>query len=89
MTTRTTHKTVTFARPFHLAGVDGVQPPGTYRVDTDEEQIAGLSFLAFRRVATTIHLGRNGLTQVYRIDPVDLDAGLLRDAGLTVEPARE
>jgi hypothetical protein len=87
MNTRTTRKTVTFTQPFHLAGVDGVQPPGTYEVDTEEEQIDSMTFLAWRRVTTTIVIARGGVTQLHCIDPVDLDASLLRDAGLTVRPA--
>jgi hypothetical protein len=87
MTTRTTRTTVTFARPFSLKGVDGIQPAGVYDVDTDEELIDDLSFLAYRRVATTIHLQKDGAMQVYRIDPVELDARLLRDAGVTIVAA--
>ena len=56
MTTRTTRKTVTFQRPFSLSAVDEVLPPGTYVVDNDEELIDGLSFLAFRCIATLLHL---------------------------------
>jgi hypothetical protein len=54
MSLRTTSKTVTFARPFSLDGLDETQPAGSYTVQTDEEPIEGLSFLAFRRVATVI-----------------------------------
>jgi hypothetical protein len=89
MTIRTTRKQVTFAKSFALGGVDGVQPAGTYEVETDDESIDDLSFLAYRRVTTLIHLQRDGATQVFRIDPVELDASLLRDAGLTVVPAAE
>lgn len=89
MTTRTDHRTVTFTQPFHLDGIDGLQPPGDYLVDTDEETIDELSFVAWRRMATMIHIRRNGTTQVFRIDPVELDANLMRDAGMTVvAPAR-
>lgn len=87
MTTRTARKTVTFTRPFNLTGIDGVQPAGAYDVYTDDESIDDLSFLAYRRVATTMHLKRNGATEVHRIDPVELDANLLRDRGLTILPA--
>jgi hypothetical protein len=78
--TRTARKTVTFAHPFALAGIDGVLPAGTYDVDTDEELIDGVSFLAWRRVATMIHVSRDGATQVHPIDPADLTASLLNDA---------
>ena len=84
MTTRTDHRTVTFRQPFHLDGIEGLMPPGAYLVDTDEETIDELSFIAWRRMATTIHIRRNGATQVFRIDPVELDATLMRDAGMTV-----
>jgi hypothetical protein len=56
-------------------------------VDTDEESIDDLSFLAWRRLATTIHIYRNGLTQVFSVDPTDLDASLLRDSGQTIPTA--
>jgi hypothetical protein len=83
MTVRTRSTSVTFLHPFFLKGVDGVQPPGTYAVETDEEQILGLSFPAYRRIATTIVLpGRYGgaaVRQVVTIDPADLEAALQRE----------
>ena len=84
MTSRTTRKTVTFMRPFVLSGVDGTQLPGAYDVDTDEQSIDSLSILAYRRIATSIHVHRDGGTQVFPIDPVELDAALMRDGGLTI-----
>ena len=45
MSTRTDHRTVTFTQPFHLDGIEGLQPPGAYLVDTDEETIDELSFV--------------------------------------------
>ena len=53
---RTTRESITFDHPFSLTAVDKLQPAGTYAVDIDEELIEGLSFLAYRRVATTIYL---------------------------------
>jgi hypothetical protein len=55
MATRTTETTLTFCRPFALSAVDRPSPAGTYRLAVDEEDIAGLSFLAFKRVATMLH----------------------------------
>jgi hypothetical protein len=72
MTTRTTRKTVTFRRPFCLSAADEVLPPGTYAVDTDEELIDGLSFLAYRCIATLLHLpciSNRGVSEVVVIDP--------------------
>jgi hypothetical protein len=83
MTVRTTSRNVTFRRAFSLQGVDGMQPPGTYTVETDEEQIPGLSFLAYRRIATTITLlvpyGGGAVRQVVAINPADLEAAQTMD----------
>jgi hypothetical protein len=88
MTIRTTVATVRFARPFRLDGIDDAQPPGSYEITTDEEQIGGMTTQGWRRVSTNILLSSGGATRSYIIDPVDLEASLLRDAGLTVVPAR-
>lgn len=84
MKKRTARKTVTFTQPFKLLGIEGELPPGAYNVDTDEEMIDDLSFVAWRRVATTVHVRSAGVSQVYRVDPVDLETSLLRDGGMTV-----
>ena len=84
MTERVTHNTVSFRRPFEIAGVEGEHPAGTYVVETIEEPIDGLSFIAYRRVSTTIALAsrRFGPTsrQVVTINPLDLVAAQARDA---------
>jgi hypothetical protein len=84
MSLHTTSKTITFARPFSLDGLDEAQPAGIYTVQTDEEPIEGLSFLAYRRVATVICLPlRRGGTRSFEAIPVApdaLDAALARDA---------
>ena len=54
MTIRSRRETVTFKHPFWIGGVDRLLPAGAYDVITDEEMIEGLSFAAFRRVATMI-----------------------------------
>lgn len=84
MTIRTTRDRVSFAQPFVLRGAGTVHPPGTYTVETDEELMEGLSFPAYRRVATTIflplHPGGSGSGEVLPVDPGDLAAALDRDA---------
>ena len=84
MSPRTTHTLVTFRRPFALSALDGVQPAGTYELETDEEQIEGLSFNAFRRTSVMLHLPANvapGVTrQVVPVDPQELADALLADA---------
>ena len=52
MTIRTTRTTVSFAKFLTFRSLDGVQPAGEYVVLTDDEQIEGLSRIAYRRVAT-------------------------------------
>ena len=83
MTLRTKRETVSFAHPFTLRGVDGAQPAGTYTVQTDEEPIEGLSFLAYRRVATVIFLpvANRGLAslQVITVTPQELEDAQARD----------
>ncbi len=84
MTERTTESLVTFRHPFALRDVDGIQPPGTYHVETVELAIDGLSFVAFRRISTTITLpaveASGAQRQFVEIDPADLAAAQLRDA---------
>lgn len=84
MSTRTIRATVHFSASFTIAGLGAAQPPGDYEVDHDEEQIEGLSWLAYRRVATLMHLPAIGAVsatrQLIAIDPADLDAALVKDA---------
>jgi hypothetical protein len=86
MTVRTSRKSVTFTRPFSLSGIDEVQPAGTYTVETDEELLPGLSFPAYRRIATLIFLrsrrGRPIVEEVANVDPLELQAAQERDACL-------
>jgi hypothetical protein len=74
---------VTFSRPFSLADVDGIQPAGTYRIQTVDVTLDNLSFLAYRRVSTTIELPAvetaGSRRQVVTIDPLELDAALKKD----------
>lgn len=42
-----------------LEGVDGPLQAGTYSIETDEEQIPGLSFIVYRRIQTTIIVPHN------------------------------
>ena len=85
MTTRTTKSTVIFTRPFNLSGFDGEQPAGSYSVETDEELLEGVSFPAYRRMATMMQFdapsrGSAGILQVAVINPDELTAALAVDA---------
>jgi hypothetical protein len=84
MPTRTTTTFVTFQAPFRLTTLDSEQPAGTYRVETDEEQLEGLSFNAFHRTSMRLYLPADpapGMTrQSVQIDPQELTRALATDA---------
>lgn len=84
MTERSTETTVTFRHTFRLTALDRPQPAGTYMVVTDEEEIPGLSYVAFRRTATMLHIPALGAAsrtraEVICIDPLELTAALIAD----------
>jgi hypothetical protein len=83
MATRTQRRSVVFKRPFLLAGIDRVLPPGSYEVVTDEELIEGLSFPVYRRVSTAMMVPalshQASAVEMQTIDPRDLEAALERD----------
>ena len=80
---RTSRKSVRFNRDFVLAGIDGIQPAGTYLVETDEEPLTCLLSTAYRRVSTWLILpaSQGGRTrhETYEISPCDLEEALARD----------
>ena len=78
---RCTSVDINFAHAFSLPGVEGMIAAGTYRIDTEEEPIDGLSFLAWRRLATFIRIPvhRSGTVQSFLIDPKNLAAAVERD----------
>ncbi|MGU9978402.1 hypothetical protein ACJ4V0_00035 [Phreatobacter sp. HK31-P] len=86
MAGRSTETTVTFHHPFSLSAVERPLPPGRYRCVMDEEEIPGLSFVAFRRSATVLHLPalsvRGQGSEVIPVDPGELDAALATDRRL-------
>ncbi|CAN7718356.1 hypothetical protein LJR231_006072 [Phyllobacterium sp. LjRoot231] len=83
MATRTRRSIAHFAAPFTLRGLDGIQPAGDYDIDEDEEMIEGLTWLAYQRVATFIHIpARNSnqrKTQLVAIDYPELETALKQD----------
>jgi hypothetical protein len=82
MTTRITTDIVKFHRPFSIEGVDHVLPPADYRVVTEEELLQGLSFTAFRRLATVIFVpaSSGSAIEMVTIDPSDLQVARELDA---------
>ncbi|MGO4404420.1 hypothetical protein AB4Z10_09150 [Bosea sp. RAF48] len=86
MADRSTESEVTFSHSFRLSVLSNPQPPGTYRVVTDEEEILGPSFQAFRRTATMLQIPAielsHGSSQIILVDPVELAAALEKDKQL-------
>lgn len=80
MTVRRTSRWVSFSLPANVAGLEEPLAPGSYFVETDEEQIPGLSFIAYRRIRTTISVPTAFGRQVVEVEPKVLDAALARDA---------
>lgn len=88
MTTRTIESRVVFRHPFRLPGVCGLQPPGTYALTTDQEELCGVSFITYRNVAVFLRLPAIGTVSLeVREVPInldDLDAGLRADRAVPV-----
>jgi hypothetical protein len=81
MTIRSRRETVTFRHPFRIRGIDRLLPPGAYEIVTDEEMIEGLSFPAYRRVATMIMVPAGGSAmEMVSIGSVDLSDAQRMDA---------
>ena len=84
MTIRSRRETVTFKRPFQIRGIERVLPAGAYGVITDEETIEGLTFSAYRRIATMIMVPAEGARdsmEMRSIGSVDLANAQAADAG--------
>ncbi|MHB1204177.1 MAG: hypothetical protein ACYCZX_01310 [Rhodospirillaceae bacterium] len=83
MITRTLRSSVEFKRPFKLPHIDGLQPPGIYQVETEEERLDSMTVDAFRRLATRLYLMADprtpGVREEVVVNPDDLDAALARD----------
>lgn len=79
METRTTHSTVTFGRPFQLAGMDTTAPAGVYKLDVEEEKLDTISFESWRRTAVVLQIARAGVTEYVALAPEALREALRRD----------
>ena len=84
MTMRSRRETVHFRHPFRIRGIDRQLAAGAYEVITDEEMIEGLSFTAFRRVATMIMVPgappQRAVMEMISISAVDLSDAQRMDA---------
>lgn len=80
---RSTCVTVTFRSAFRLPGYVAPFSAGTYEVLSEDERLDGLSFEAFRRVATFLRISGQdsprGRTELFPVSQADLDAAVLAD----------
>lgn len=83
MTIRSRRETVTFRHPFRIHSIERLLPAGAYEVITDEEAIEGLTFSAYRRIATMIVVpaeGAHNSMELLSIGSVDLANAQAADA---------
>jgi len=92
MTIRTRRKTVNFARPFALRGIEGPQPAGAYEVETNEVLLQ-TSTPTYRTISMLIRLPARprgaAMDQVVDIDPAEMATALARDAKPEATALRE
>jgi hypothetical protein len=83
MATRSKETTLTFSNAFAFSEVDRPLPAGTYRVVVDQEEVLGISFLAFRRIATMLQVpalsAPSGPTEMFLVNRNELTAALETD----------
>ena len=83
MTNRVSKRLVTFKKPFSLDSIERQWPAGNYTIETEEEPLDSISFLAYRTICTTMILhhptGKSGKHIFIEIEASELDAALLRD----------
>ncbi|MBD9375462.1 hypothetical protein IB238_22860 [Rhizobium sp. ARZ01] len=86
MIERTTETQITFEHPFVLGCLGAPLQAGTYRLVVDEELIEGLSFSAYRRVATHLEIPAistvTATRQFLQVSAADIESALLKDAGM-------
>ena len=89
MMARTTILPVSFRNPFRVKDNGGNLPAGTIEIETDEKMMDGISFHAYRRVQTLIHLpsmtGNPLHSRTLAIDQDELAAALANDAASNPE----
>lgn len=80
---RTTTSIVTFNASFSLGASERQYPAGSYRIETDEERLEGLSFHAYRRTTVRVHipegLVRKGTSITVSVTPKQLDDAVAND----------
>lgn len=84
MVKRINKKLVTFQFPFLIDDIGKQLPAGAYTIESEEESIVGLSFLAFRHIETILverpPKGKPGATHYWSVDHEALAQAIEADA---------
>ncbi|WP_084420956.1 hypothetical protein [Henriciella litoralis] len=84
MANRISKKMVTFEFPFQLDELDEELPAGGYTIETEDQAIDGMNFIAHRCIETVMVIrppkGSHKAIRYVDIDPAGLEAALARDA---------
>lgn len=83
MTERQVETEITFAHPFLLDALACALDAGTYRLTVDEEEIPGLSFVAYRAVSAHLEIPsieqKGARRQYLQVSTGEIEAVLLKD----------
>lgn len=83
MVKRINKRLVTFQFPFSLEDIGKQLPAGDYTIETEEESIAELSFLAYRHIETILverpPKGKPGATRYWPVDQESLAKAIKAD----------
>jgi hypothetical protein len=83
MAVRSSETTVTFHHPFTMPSVEGIQPAGTYRIVTDDDEVHVIPFAIATRIATYLHIPALSLKatigNVFTITPAELSTAIEED----------
>jgi hypothetical protein len=80
---RSSSRSVTFQRPFKLAGMDEAHPPGTFELRVEEEPL-DLMWDAYH-TTMTLMLSARGSMSAWPISAADLEAALTADRQFTAD----
>lgn len=92
MVKRINKKLVTFQFPFLIDDIGKPLPAGEYTIETEEESIVGLSFLAYRHIDTILverpPKGKPGATHYWSVDHDALARAIEADSDRFLESKR-
>ncbi len=92
MVKRINKKLVTFQFPFSIDDIGKQLPAGEYTIESEEESIAGLSFLAYRHIETILverpPKGKPGATHYWSVDHEALAKAIEADSDRFLESKR-